>query len=322
MKILIACEPSHEGFDLVNLELLTAAKTIAAQDDEVIAFITSEPDTAVGSLGGADRVICAPVSAEAARTPDSAQAILNDVVSAEQPDIVLMAYSALGLDLAPWLAGKTGMGLVSYVSKLGREGDALTASSQIYGGKMIARCDIDLPSILSVMPGTFAPADATAANTIDIRAPVEFTPRIKLVSVEALDLGGMDLTKSKRILCAGRGVSDESGIEKVRGLADRLYADLAGSRPVVDSGMLEKQRQVGKSGQKVKPNLYVALGISGAPEHLEGMSGAQTIVAVNTDENAPIFNVAHYTATCDLFEFIDAVNHLLDEQPLSPDSAA
>lgn len=322
MKILIACEPSHERFDLVNLELLTAAKTIAAQGDEVIAFLTSEPDTAAGSLGGADRVICAPVSAEIARTPDSAQAILYDVVGAEQPDVVLVAYSALGLDLAPWLAAKSGMGLVSYVSELARAGDALTARSQIYGGKIIAQSEIGLPSILSVMPGTFAPAAATAASAVETRAPLEFTSRMKLVSVEAPDLDGMDLTKSDRILCVGRGVSDETGIEKARGLADRLYADLAGSRPVVDSGMLEKQRQVGKSGQKVKPKLYVALGVSGAPEHLEGMSAAQTIVAVNTDENAPIFNVAHYKATCDLFEFIDAVNDLLEEQPLSPESAA
>lgn len=322
MKILIACEPSESAVDPINLELLAAAQGLSGDNDEVVALIAADAGNVRDTLGGASRVICTPVAAETARTPENAQATLLDAVTSENPDLVILPYTALGLDLGPWLAGKTDMGLVSYVSGLERDGDSLIAVSQLYGGKLLARSELETPCILSIMPGSFEPAEPAPGAEPVMREAAPVESRMTLVSVEAPDLSGLDLTKSERILCVGRGISDENGVEKARHLAGLLHADLAGSRPVVDSGMLEKQRQVGKSGQKVKPAVYIALGVSGAPEHLEGMSASDTIVAVNTDPDAPIFNVADYRSICDLFEFIDAVEELLADNPLPGNGAA
>ena len=323
MKILLACEPADTGLDPISLELIAAARAVASPGDEVIAALIGAPEDAKAELGAADRIVCVPGSLEAARTPESAQAVFHDLIAAEAPDLVLTPYSAIGLDLAPWLAGRTGMGMIAYVTGLERDGETVVARSQLYAGKLQARSAVATPCILSMTPGAYEPVDARAADTVETReATLPSDPRMRLLSVDAPDLGGFDLTKSERILCVGRGISDENGVEQARGLAERLQADLAGSRPVIDNGMLEKMRQVGKSGQKVKPKLYVALGVSGAPEHLEGMGGSDVIVAVNTDPNAPIFNVAHYSAVCDLFEFMDALNDLLEEQPLATSGSA
>ena len=127
------------------------------------------------------------------------------------------------------------------------------------------------------------------------------------------EAGGVDLTQAERILCVGRGIGEAAKIGLAAEVATLLGAELAGSRPVVDSGWLEKARQVGKSGRKVKPRLYVAVGVSGAPEHLEGMAAADLIVAVNSDARAPIFGAAHYGTTCDLFDLLPALAERLRE---------
>jgi electron transfer flavoprotein alpha subunit len=202
---------------------------------------------------------------------------------------------------------------------LKREGNVLHITAQIYGGKLLAECDVALPAILMINPGAFAEAETTALDAdkvreIDATAHVR-NGKVKLVSVELPDLSDVDLTTAERIVCVGRGVGDAANINLVRDLAALLGAEIAGSRPVVDSGWLPKARQVGKSGRKVKPKLYLALGVSGAPEHLEGMAQADLIVAVNTDPNAPIFNIAHFGATCDLSEFVEALTEKLQAAP-------
>ena len=122
---------------------------------------------------------------------------------------------------------------------------------------------------------------------------------------------GVDLTTADLIVCVGRGIGGADNIPLAEDLADALGAELAASRPVVDSGWLPKIRQVGKSGATVRPKLYLSLGVSGAPEHVEGMQGAELIVAVNTDPGAAIFNVAHYGAVADLFDVADELTGLL-----------
>ncbi|RVA58597.1 electron transfer flavoprotein subunit alpha/FixB family protein, partial [Mesorhizobium sp. M7A.F.Ca.CA.001.08.1.1] len=147
------------------------------------------------------------------------------------------------------------------------------------------------------------PIAAASVQTIDAE-PTLASGKVRMVAIDVPDYADVDLTTAERIVCVGRGIGDEASIDLARNLATMLGAEIAGSRPVVDNGWLPKLRQVGKSGQKVKPKLYLALGVSGAPEHLEGMSQADLIIAVNTDPKAPIFNVAHYGATCDLFDLV------------------
>jgi electron transfer flavoprotein alpha subunit len=179
----------------------------------------------------------------------------------------------------------------------------------------MAECEVTLPAILMVNPGAFTEADsipiaADKVREIDATATVQ-SGKVRLVAVELPDFSDVDLTTAERIVCVGRGVGDAASIDPIRDLAALLGAEIAGSRPVIDSGWLPKARQVGKSGRKVKPKLYLALGVSGAPEHLEGMSQAGLIVAITTDPNAPIFNVAHFGATCDLSELVETLTDKL-----------
>ena len=168
-----------------------------------------------------------------------------------------------------------------------------------------------------VSPGAYSeapsvPLDSSRILTLDVGSALEFG-KMELIEEIAPTPTDVDLATAERIVCVGRGIGDEKSIDLARDLADLLGAEIAGSRPVVDSGWLPKPRQVGKSGQKVRPKLYLALGVSGAPEHLEGMAGSELIVAVNTDPGAPIFSVAHFSANCDLFEFVDSLTERLNE---------
>jgi electron transfer flavoprotein alpha subunit len=157
-----------------------------------------------------------------------------------------------------------------------------------------------------------SPLDSSRISPLDVGSALEFG-KIELIEEIAPAPADVDLMTAERIVCVGRGIGDEKNIDLARGLSRLLGAEIAGSRPVVDSGWLPKARQVGKSGQKVRPKLYLALGVSGAPEHLEGMARSEVIVAVNTDPAAPIFSVAHFSATCDLFEFVDSLTARLNE---------
>jgi electron transfer flavoprotein alpha subunit len=136
--------------------------------------------------------------------------------------------------------------------------------------------------------------------------------RTRLVGISSAG-GTVDITKAERIVSVGRGIGGPDNIEAARELAAALGAELAASRPVVDSGWLPRERQVGKSGMTVKPKLYLAVGISGAPEHLEGMRGAGLVIAVNTDPRAPIFQAAGYGTTCDLCDLLPALSARLRE---------
>ncbi|MFA6157657.1 electron transfer flavoprotein subunit alpha/FixB family protein [Mesorhizobium sp.] len=306
----IACTEGHSGkIEAFSLEMIAAARSLVHAGDEVVAFFAGAEAEAASSLfGAADRLIVARATKSDVIPAETYARLLRDVVAAESPGLVMVPYSANGLDVAADLAARTGWPLISYVNEIKRDGESLTVVAQMYGGKILAECSVPLPAILMINPGAFAeaapgPVDSASVSTIDAEA-VLAGGKVKMVDIDVPDYADVDLTKAERIVCVGRGIGDEASIELARNLATMLGAEIAGSRPVVDNGWLPKLRQVGKSGQKVKPKLYLALGVSGAPEHLEGMSQADLIIAVNTDPKAPIFNVAHYGATCDLFDLV------------------
>jgi electron transfer flavoprotein alpha subunit len=158
------------------------------------------------------------------------------------------------------------------------------------------------------------PSPTGAGERVQLAPPPELD-NLRTRYVEALEPPdeGVDLSAAEMIVCVGRGIGGAENIELAEELASALGAELAASRPVVDSGWLPKARQVGKSGAHVTPKLYLALGVSGAPEHVEGMQGAELIVAVNSDPGAAIFNVAHYGAVADLFDVADELTTLIEE---------
>lgn len=308
--ILAYVETRGEAVLPIGFELLAAARSLAEPAGWTVEALVcaADPAAACAEITAADRVLTVAHPSLSPYLPEAHAAVLHAVVAERQPDLVLFGYTTAGLDLAPATAGRTGRALAAYCRTLVLDGATLTASAQAYGGKLLADVVAPLPAVACVMPGAFAEDAGRAAGTPErlVLPPPAALGALRTRLLEEIPPaeGGVDLTQAERILCVGRGIGEAAKIPLAAEVALLLGAELAGSRPVVDSGWLEKARQVGKSGTRVRPKLYFAVGVSGAPEHLEGMARADLIVAVNSDARAPIFGVAQDGATIDLFELL------------------
>jgi electron transfer flavoprotein alpha subunit len=206
--------------------------------------------------------------------------------------------------LASTLSVELNLPLAACCTALDWEG-TLKATSQLFSGKMNAVSDLGAgPCIVMMMPGYANPEQGRrpGAPTIEQMAAPLVPGGVTFKRLIQPEKADVDITAQEVLVAIGRGIGKKEDIALAQELAEKLGAALAASRPIIDAGWLPKSRQVGKSGLKVKPKLYLALGISGAPEHIEGMKGASTIIAVNSDKNAPIFSVAHYGLVADLFD--------------------
>jgi electron transfer flavoprotein alpha subunit len=211
----------------------------------------------------------------------------------------------------PALAMKLGLGFASDVFGVRLEGENLVATRAYYGGKVHA--EVDFPGkkqvLLLLRPTAWAPAEGTgSARVTETSVTAQSRARHReFVEVAAADV---DITTADFLLSIGRGIGDKDAIPDFERLAEKMGAVLSVSRPIVDAGWMPNARQVGQSGKTVKPKVYLALGISGAVQHLAGMKTSGTIIAVNTDPEAAIFNVAHYGAVADLFEVAEELEKL------------
>jgi electron transfer flavoprotein alpha subunit len=194
--------------------------------------------------------------------------------------------------------------------------DGPRAQRGAYGDKLHA--ELEFPGkecvLLTVRPGIFPVASADGASIPSRAVPINLEGVARTEHVEFVEAGAgdVDITKAEFLLSIGRGIEDKDNIPRFAELAERLGATLSVSRPLVDAGWMPSARQVGQSGKTVKPRVYLALGISGAVQHLAGMRTAETIIAVNTDPEAPIFGVAHFGAVADLFEVADELEQALE----------
>lgn len=231
---------------------------------------------------------------------------LAAVVSEHDPKLLLVPNTTVGMDLGATLAARTGRPIAAYAVDIAAEGDEVVVTSQVYGGKLLAEATLEGGrGICSVIAGSF-PADAgrgAPGSTESVAAAAASTAVTFLAMIEP-DGSDVDITAADVLISVGRGIGTEDNLELAQEFADAIGAPLAASRPITDNGWLPKTRQVGKSGLKVKPKAYLCFGISGAPEHLEGMRDAELIIACNTDEKAPIFDVAQYGTTVDLFDLL------------------
>jgi electron transfer flavoprotein alpha subunit len=196
-------------------------------------------------------------------------------------------------------------GFASDVTRVSSDGGDLVVVRSAYGGKLEA--ELDFPGrdtvLLLLRTGTFEPAEAGGGSPDWRDVQVELgEARSEHVEFREVEAGDVDITKADFLLSVGRGIEDKDNLEQFEELAERMGATLSVSRPLVDAGWVSNARQVGQSGKTVKPKVYLALGISGAVQHLAGMKNADTIIAVNSDPEAPIFNVAHYGVVADLFD--------------------
>ena len=305
MRILVHAEHEAGAVRDTAFELIAIARSLGGEIEALV--MGAEPEALAGQLGGADRVIAIADPALETYLPDAHAAALQAAIRERRPDLVLLSYGTAGLDIAPPVAHACGLPLVCNAVALRLEETALAVRAQIYGGKLEASARVPLPAIAMAMPG----AARAEEGRLDGTPPVETVAMppggeagIRLVETLEPEAGGVDLTQAERIVCVGRAIGGADKITVVEELAGLLDAEIAGSRPVIDAGWLSKDRQVGKSGTTVKPRLYFMAGVSGAPEHLEGMSDSEFIVAINTDESAPIFAKAHYGAVCDMFDVL------------------
>ncbi|MCX2726780.1 electron transfer flavoprotein subunit alpha/FixB family protein [Thermomicrobium sp. 4228-Ro] len=302
----------------VTYELLGLARRIANADGAVVeAVVLGE---AVGHLAErlpADRVLLLEHPSLHFLAPEPAARALAHVLGSTPPRLTIVPNTSLGMDVAAWVATRLGWPLISYCRALEHRDGRWVATAQLFGGKILADVPLgDEPSVVAILAGAFS-ADAVepgSPGTIErVAAPAELEQlRSRVVALERPEAADVDITRAEKIVAVGRGIESKDNVELAEQLAQALGAVLAASRPLVDAGWLPRSRQVGKSGLKVKPKLYMALGISGAPEHLEGMKDAELIIAVNKDPKAPIFTVADYGAVADLFDVAEALLERLE----------
>ena len=252
---------------------------------------------------------------------DAYQKVLVSLIKEHQPFLTLIPQSGFGVDLAPSLAVQLDYPLTTDCFQIDVKDGDLIAYRQMHGGKVNAKISFTdaVGYIITVRSSSFqADEVGLTAEVVTVDSPLteEIAYRKFIDYVEAA-VGEIDITQADIVIGVGRGIKEKENFPVVEALADSLGGVLACSRPVVDAGWLPKERQVGSSGKTVKPKLYIAVGISGAFQHVAGMKGAETIVAINKDGNAPIFGEADYGIVGDLFKVIPALKEKINEMKAS-----
>ena len=310
--VLVIAEARQGALRDVSFELIGAAGEISGAGAVTVALIGADAALAAQlNCAGVSEVvtIASPVETFEPHVSATAVGALIDELS---PSVVLAAHSIDSLGFAAGVAAVKDTGYAADVAALSWDG-ALKVDRGVYGDKFIQ--SLEFPGkdtvIVLVRPGAFAAAAAGGgAATVRAGAPVDAAAvRSRHLGFEEPAVGDVDITKSDFLLAIGRGTGaeDESDVAPYYELAEKIGATLVSSRPLVDAGIVPASRQVGQSGKTVAPKVYLALGVSGAVQHLIGMRKADTIIAVNTDPGAPIFGVAQYGAHADLEDVVDAL---------------
>jgi len=308
--ILVLADHLRGQLSDTTAELVGKAKELAgATGGQAVVALLGAADLA-GQITGADTVLTVDHPTLVDYTPEAWEKTLLHLVNERQPRLVMIANTTIGMDLGAGLSASWGAPLVAYAVRLEAEGSEIVAEAQVYGGKLLAEVALDGDKgICTVVAGSFPAAAGGGSPSVETVAPPPGLDDLKtsfLTMVEP-EGGDVDITAADLLVSVGRGIGSQDNLALVQELADAINAPLSASRPVTDAGWLPKTRQVGKSGLKVKPKVYLTFGISGAPEHLEGMRDAELIIACNTDAAAPIFDVAHYGTTLDLFDLVPAI---------------
>ena len=323
MKILVITEQRQGNWNNASFETLAAAQQIAAAaSGSVSAAVVGQSVAALAAELAAknvSEVLQVEHDLLENYTPDGFCIALKQVVAASEPDLVLFPHTYQVRDFAPKLAATLGKGMIGDCVGYRHEGGRLVFVRQMFQGKTAA--DVSFvgagPWFASFQSGAFR-ADQVAAAEDGAKPIQKVSVEIKpeQIRTKPLELfkeakSAVDLTQAPLIVAIGRGIKAPENIAQAEALAKAMGAEIAASRPICDEGWLPMERQIGSSGQTVAPKLYLALGISGAIQHVVGMKGARTIVAINKDHNAPIFEIADYGVVGDIFEIMPALTEEL-----------
>jgi len=299
----------------ITYEILAKADQLSVKTgSDSICILIEAPGQGLqeGLKGWAKKILLIEAKGLEVFNSEVYKAYLLEITKALKPFLVFLPHTPWGMDLAPALSVKAGLPLVSDCVDIILEDGNPKAIRQIYGGKLYSQVSFKPSStyLASIRPGSIQveanPGHDTVIQGFD--TPVSIPPLGKTFEefVET-GQGDVDISQAPFLISIGRGIGDQERIEEVRELTEKLGAVLSCSRPIVDKNWLPKYHQVGTSGKTVKPKVYLALGISGAFQHVAGIKGSGTIIAVNKDKKAPIFRVAHFGVAEDLFRIVSAL---------------
>jgi len=306
--ILTFAEQRDGRLRRASLETLSEARRLAGGADVTAVVVGPGSEALAGELAsyGADHVVAFDDAAFATYATEAWARALAQAITAARPSVVLVPFTAIGKDLAPRIAAKVGAGLASDCVGFEVKGGALVARRPMYAGKAYATVEwAGEPRMATLRPNVFPLGQPDPSRKAEVKkATVDTAARARVTDVKAAEAGKVQLTEAQIIVSGGRGLKGPEHFHLIEGLANAMGAAVGASRAVVDAGWVDHQMQVGQTGKTVSPSLYVACGISGAIQHLAGMSSSKVIVAINKDPDAPIFKVANYGILGDVFEVL------------------
>ena len=306
--ILAVTEQRSGGFRKVSQEVVTAARSLADQLGATVDALVlgGGPVNGSAELGGvgADRVLSGTHADFQLYNPDGFAATIASLAGNYQA--IVFAATATGKDLAPRVAARVKQGCATDVTAFTVEGGTIIATRPVYAGKALQKVRLTgTPAILSIRPNTFAVLQNAKAGTQETITVPAFTTRVAVKEIKAAATAMLDVAEAPVVISGGRGLKEPANFKLLEDLAAAFgNAAVGASRAVVDAGWRDHGAQVGQTGKTVSPGLYIAVGISGAIQHLAGMRTAKVIVAINKDKDAPIFKVADYGLVGDLFEIL------------------
>ncbi len=324
--ILVYCEYRQGELAPVSLELLGIGRALADKRKVKLSAVLIGYET--GEVGeelvgyGADIVYRVDHDALGVFTDENYCAVLTDLIKEHKPEIVLAGATAIGRSFIPGVATTLNAGLTADCTQLEiREEDgALLQTRPAFGGNIMATivCESSRPQMSTVRPKVMKALEFDGerkGEIVDIvPSPAQLKSRVKVLEIVVEEAANVNIQEADILVSGGRGLESAKGFELIRQLADMIDARVSASRAVVDAGWIPYPHQVGQTGKTVAPQLYIACGISGAVQHAAGMQSAETIVAINRDKNAPIFDIADYGIVGDLFEIIPRLMIKIEEK--------
>lgn len=318
MKVLVIGQQKQSKLSGISFELIGAARSIGADIQTVILAADASPLAEELANHGGGQVLAVSHPKLEAFNDEIYVRVIGNLIEKHKPDLVMAGATFYGKALMPRLAAKNGGKMVSDVNALSVDNDRVVVSHPCFGGNVSASCSAaDGPGALfiTVRPKIFAESTEGAGEVVIESVPdgcFEAETNITEVKVEAS--GAVSLSEADVIVSAGRGIRGPENVPLIEALARSMKAAFGASRAIVDAGWVPYANQVGQTGRTVNPKLYVAVGISGAIQHLVGMQTSKTIVAINKDKDAPIFAVANYGIVGDLFEVVPALTARFEKE--------
>ena len=301
--VLVFTELKDGKLKKASREALSIGRKLAeAAGGDLVAFSNEAAAAEEAGRYGAKKLYVAAIPAY---TTEAYTAALTQVVQDVQPSVLLFAGSSNGRDLAPRVAARVNAGVASDVDRLEWTGGKLRARRPIYSGKVFATVEVtSTPAIATTRPNAFPAEEAGGGTAEVVNVTADTTDRVKLVETKVPETGEVSIAEADIIVSGGRGLKEAENFKYIRDLAHAIGGAVGASRATVDAGWIDHQHQVGQTGRVVSPNLYIAAGVSGAIQHLAGMSSSKHIVAINKDPEAPIFRVADLGVVGDLFQIL------------------